>query len=109
MTSLPVGRRERDEGGVYAVVKLRSRPFDAVVCTPSGGACKARVRREIEEQRQVGNETARRQRVGASHFLLRQPASRDLVRVRREEEPVQQNKLSSTQCRPDDVRDELRA
>src|SRR5687767_13386160 len=109
MTSLPVPRRKCDESRANTVVELGAGSFDAVVCTPPGSASKGRVRREVEEHRQVGNETPRGQRVGAPHFILREAASSYLVRVRREEEPVQQDKLATAQRGADDVRHELRA
>ena len=86
-----------------------ARLLDSVRGAAPGRACRTVCRRHAEQQRELRNQPARGQDVGAPDLGLRKLAPGDLVGVGGENEAVDQDDLTALQRRRDHLRHELGA
>ena len=92
-----------------AIVEIVARALHAVALPTRIRPPQALGWRNVQEQREIGHQSARRQPIGSAHFLFRQAAPHDLVRIGGKKEAVEENHVALGQRGPDLPRDQLRA
>src|SRR5206468_5596310 len=93
MPTLPLGRRELPEGRRDATVKQIRRALDPIVCTATRDAREPFLGRQIKEDGEIGCESFGRDPIGGHELLLRYATPRALIRVRRQEESVDEHDI----------------
>jgi hypothetical protein len=93
MRVLPLWISEVTEGAADPRVKIIARPFYLVALAPRIRALEPVGGAHIEKKREIGYQATSGEPIGGAHFGLGQSATGDLIRIRREEKPVDQHDL----------------
>src|SRR5438067_863548 len=88
MTLLPLRRSEASELGRDARVESRRGLLHSIMRAPPGHSGETVIRGQIEQYGEVRHQTSRRDAIGRDQIVVFHAPSRSLVRVRREEETI---------------------
>jgi hypothetical protein len=109
MASLPSRRHKLVERATDTVVELVAELLHVVVPGSLSGAREAVVLRKMKHERDRRDERSDRELVCRAYVALRETASMNLVRVCREEEPIQYDYIASFEGRLNLLAHQLRA
>src|SRR6476646_491375 len=99
MGGLPGGIGELPERGVHALMEVVTRLLDAIPRATRVGAPEPLRRGNVDQQRQIGNQSAGGKTIGGADLRLGEAATRHLVGVGREEKAVDQDHHAILQSR----------
>ena len=108
MRPLPRRLDELPERVTDTLVEVISGFLDTIAFAARVGSLEAFCRRDIEQERHVGDERTGRQAIRRANVLFRQAASDDLVRVGREEKAIEDDHSAAFDGRTDLTRDQFR-